>query len=99
MKPAKSTYVYFERVESDFSRKLRLLAMAAAVRGFEALRCFCLAPRLQTVNPFPAMAFIRFNGITKRFPGVLALDRVSFDVERGGCHALMRRKRIATSGI
>ena len=35
------------------------------------------------------MAFIKFNGITKRFPGVLALDRVSFDVERGSCHALM----------
>ncbi len=35
------------------------------------------------------MAFIQFNGITKRFPGVLALDRVSFGVERGSCHALM----------
>jgi len=35
------------------------------------------------------MAFIQFSGITKRFPGVLALDRVSFNVERGGCHALM----------
>src|SRR5688572_20130887 len=37
----------------------------------------------------PAMTFIQFNGITKRFPGVLALDGVSFGVERGGCHALM----------
>jgi len=35
------------------------------------------------------MAFIKFNGITKRFPGVLALDRVSFEVARGSCHALM----------
>lgn len=35
------------------------------------------------------MAFIQFNGITKRFRGVLALDRVSFDVERSSCHALM----------
>ncbi|MCL4789230.1 MAG: sugar ABC transporter ATP-binding protein [Verrucomicrobia bacterium] len=35
------------------------------------------------------MAFIQFNGITKRFPGVLALDGVSFGVERGSCHALM----------
>jgi ABC-type sugar transport system ATPase subunit len=35
------------------------------------------------------MAFIQFNGITKRFPGVLALDSVSFGVERGSCHALM----------
>jgi ABC-type sugar transport system ATPase subunit len=35
------------------------------------------------------MAFIQFNGITKRFPGVLAPDGVSFGVERGCCHALM----------
>jgi len=35
------------------------------------------------------LAFIQFNGITKRFPGVLALDRVSFDVERGSCLAFM----------
>ncbi|MBI3881328.1 MAG: sugar ABC transporter ATP-binding protein [Verrucomicrobia bacterium] len=35
------------------------------------------------------MSFIRFHGLTKRFPGVLALDDVSFEVERGSCHALM----------
>src|SRR5213594_1683082 len=35
------------------------------------------------------MTFLSFNGITKRFPGVLALDSVSFDVERGSCHALI----------
>lgn len=35
------------------------------------------------------MPFLEFNGITKRFPGVLALDRVSFGIERGHCHALM----------
>jgi len=35
------------------------------------------------------MAFIQFNGITKRFPGVLALDGVSFGVARGSCHVLM----------
>lgn len=35
------------------------------------------------------MAFIQFQGITKRFPGVLALDEVSFGIERGSCHALM----------
>src|SRR6201991_1231938 len=35
------------------------------------------------------MPFLSFNSITKRFPGVLALDDVSFDVERGACHALM----------
>jgi len=33
--------------------------------------------------------FLSFNGITKRFPGVLALDGVSFEVERGSCHALI----------
>ena len=35
------------------------------------------------------MSFLSFTGITKRFPGVLALDGVSFDVERGSCHALI----------
>ncbi len=35
------------------------------------------------------MPFLEFNQLTKRFPGVLALDGVSFAVERGSCHALM----------
>ena len=35
------------------------------------------------------MPFVEFNAITKRFPGVLALDGVGFAVERGSCHALM----------
>ena len=34
-------------------------------------------------------AFISFHGITKRFPGVLALDGVSFKVARGSCQALV----------
>ncbi len=33
--------------------------------------------------------FLEFRGITKRFPGVLALDGISFSVERGTCHALI----------
>jgi ABC-type sugar transport system ATPase subunit len=33
--------------------------------------------------------FLSFKNICKSFPGVLALDDVSFDVERGACHALM----------
>lgn len=35
------------------------------------------------------MAFLSFHGISKHFPGVQALDDVSFAVERGSCHALM----------
>jgi ABC-type sugar transport system ATPase subunit len=35
------------------------------------------------------MAFIEFHSITKRFPGVLALDGVSFEIAEGSCHALM----------
>jgi ABC-type sugar transport system ATPase subunit len=35
------------------------------------------------------MALLSFTGVTKRFPGVLALDGVSFEVERGSCHALI----------
>ena len=35
------------------------------------------------------MALISFDRISKRFPGVQALDSVSFEVEAGSCHALM----------
>jgi ABC-type sugar transport system ATPase subunit len=35
------------------------------------------------------MSFLVFQNITKRFPGALALDRVTFAVERGSCHALI----------
>src|SRR5437879_1019530 len=35
------------------------------------------------------MPFLTFNGISKRFPGVLALDGVSFEIGRGSCHALV----------
>ncbi len=35
------------------------------------------------------MSFLTFNGISKRFPGVHALDDVSFGVACGSCHALM----------
>src|SRR5437773_4967575 len=35
------------------------------------------------------MSLLLFQDITKRFPGVLALDRVSFAIERGSCHALI----------
>jgi ABC-type sugar transport system ATPase subunit len=31
---------------------------------------------------------IRFEGVGKRFPGVIALEGVSFDVDAGSCHAL-----------
>ncbi|MBA4147597.1 MAG: sugar ABC transporter ATP-binding protein [Verrucomicrobia bacterium] len=35
------------------------------------------------------MRHLNFQNITKRFPGVLALDNVSFAIERGSCHALI----------
>src|SRR6266536_4119801 len=35
------------------------------------------------------MSFLVLNQITKRFPGVLALDRVSFAIDRRSCHALI----------
>ena len=35
------------------------------------------------------MAYLEFKNITKRFPGVHALDDVSFEVQRGACHALI----------
>jgi ABC-type sugar transport system ATPase subunit len=38
---------------------------------------------------FHCMSWLEFRGISKRFPGVRALDGVSFAVARGECHALM----------
>lgn len=35
------------------------------------------------------MAFLEMKGISKRFPGVQALDNVDFEVERGEIHALV----------
>lgn len=35
------------------------------------------------------MSWLEFRHISKRFPGVLALDDVIFGIERGECHALM----------
>jgi ABC-type sugar transport system ATPase subunit len=31
---------------------------------------------------------VRFDGVTKRFPGVAALDHVTFEIASGSCHAL-----------
>jgi ABC-type sugar transport system ATPase subunit len=38
--------------------------------------------------PVPFNAAVTFDGVTKRFPGVLALEDVSFSVAAGTCHAL-----------
>jgi ABC-type sugar transport system ATPase subunit len=35
------------------------------------------------------VSFLALQKISKRFPGVLALDDVSFGVERGSCHAII----------
>ena len=35
------------------------------------------------------MAFLEMRGIVKRYPGVLANDRVDLSVEAGGIHAMM----------
>ncbi|WP_419728416.1 sugar ABC transporter ATP-binding protein [Lichenicola sp.] len=39
-------------------------------------------------DPTDDRTILRLEGITKRFPGVVALDRVDFDTRRGEVHAL-----------
>jgi ribose transport system ATP-binding protein len=48
-------------------------------------------PALQkTDNPLPDPdVILSMSHITKRFPGVLALNNVSFDVHRGEVHCLV----------
>jgi ABC-type sugar transport system ATPase subunit len=35
------------------------------------------------------VSWLQFSNISKRFPGAVALDNVSFNIERGHCHALI----------
>jgi ABC-type sugar transport system ATPase subunit len=35
------------------------------------------------------MSYLRFNTVTKRFGGIVALDAVSLSIDEGECHALM----------
>src|SRR5882757_5380766 len=35
------------------------------------------------------MAFLAFKNVSKSFPGVHALDDVSFEIQQGACHALI----------
>jgi len=40
-------------------------------------------------SPQPAQDLLRLEGITKRFPGVIALNDVDFDVRAGEVHVLL----------
>ncbi|MBA3670742.1 MAG: sugar ABC transporter ATP-binding protein [Gemmatimonadaceae bacterium] len=44
--------------------------------------------RVATAVPAARDPAVRFEGISKRFPGVLALDGVSVEIAAGTCHAL-----------
>src|SRR4030042_3013490 len=49
-----------------------------------ALHAACEIPSTESPTPL-----LEMRGITKRFPGVLALEDVDFDVRRGEVHALV----------
>jgi ABC-type sugar transport system ATPase subunit len=54
--------------------------------GCEACAVLTLAPEPAKLAP---VAFLSIDRISKRFPGVLALDKVSVEVEQGSCHAII----------
>jgi ABC-type sugar transport system ATPase subunit len=45
-------------------------------------------PRAESAPRSGATPAIAFRAVTRRFPGVVALDDVTFDVARGSCHAV-----------
>ena len=45
------------------------------------------------------MSFLRLRHISKRFPGVVALDDVGFAVEKGACHALLGENGAGKSSL
>jgi ABC-type sugar transport system ATPase subunit len=45
------------------------------------------------------MSWLSFDRITKRFPGVLALNEVSLGIERGECHALVGENGAGKSSL
>ncbi|MBU6489003.1 MAG: ATP-binding cassette domain-containing protein, partial [Burkholderiales bacterium] len=47
------------------------------------------ASRMDATNADPGSPYLQLDGITVSFPGVLALDRVSFAVRAGEVHGLM----------
>lgn len=51
----------------------------------KAVRDLCLGLRLRRQE----MSLLEMSGITKHFPGVLALDKAHLSVEAGECHALV----------
>src|SRR4051794_21832236 len=57
-------------------------------RGPEEVRPASQPPAVERTSSGPPQPAVEFDGVTKRFPGVVALQDVSLSIAEGSCHAL-----------